>query len=129
MRRDLRPTVGACLFGAYLAGVLFWVLRQPGGDAAARFAGLTHLLPALIAALVCWGLVSARFEISFLGRAGWVLLGAGALAFAASQGAFTYDRFSAAHPAAFPSVADALYFGALAFIPFFSRGCCCWRSP
>src|SRR5947209_6950315 len=103
---DLRLAGGAAVLAAYMSLVLFWVLRQPGGEAAARFVGMVHGLPALGAAAVCLGLGSGKLQPSLWGRLGWRLLALGALAFAAAQAAATYDHLLARLPPGFPGAFD-----------------------
>src|SRR5437762_46427 len=92
-----------------MACVLFWVMRQPGGDAAVRLIGLAQALPAVAAAAICASLTAPRFQAALFGRVGWVALGLGAFAFAAAQAAGTYDRLVAHWPAAFPNFSDCAY--------------------
>src|SRR5437870_2117662 len=106
--RDVRLAAGAGAFAAYMSVVLFWVLQQPGGDGAARLVGLMHLLPALVAAVICGRLAMQRTS-SWQGRMGWAALGLGSLAFAVAQGADTYDRIFARVPNAFPAFFDLFY--------------------
>jgi diguanylate cyclase (GGDEF)-like protein len=93
----------------YLALVLFWVLRQPGGVDAARFVVLSHLVPAVGAALLAFHLTSRRCGRSLAARTGWAALGSGALAFALSQAAAAVDQWSATPPTGFPTLSDQLY--------------------
>jgi hypothetical protein len=99
----------ACAFAAYLSAVSFWVLRQPGGEVAARFATLAHVVPALGAALCCFGLASRRLTMPVLARVGWILLGIGALSFGTSQAAVTCDRLNVVRNGLLLVIADGSY--------------------
>jgi diguanylate cyclase (GGDEF)-like protein len=106
---NLQAAGGVGAVSAYVALVLFWVLRQPGGPDATRFVVLSHLAPALLAALLAFQLASRRCGRSLPARTGWATLGSGALAFALSQAAAARDQWSASAPVHFPALSEQFY--------------------
>lgn len=109
---NLRAAGGVGAVAAYLAVVLFWVLRQPGGPEVTRFAVLAHLLPAVGAAFLAFQLASRRCGRSLPARTGWATLGSGALAFALSQVAFAVAHWVPSSAVRLEALSDQLYLAA-----------------